>query len=155
MRPNLPRTLVVGLMLVLASIGPSTAVSIQSPSGALVLSIRGVVRYTEGATTYFTVTRMKAMVTEVEYQLLGEGNLKPINLPAGEYELRSYVRPRQPGLPAPLAAPQDECAASFSLKEGDTVYATRMQTDVRSGYQEKGKCELTFSATLPPLSRAR
>ena len=153
MRPDFLRTLVVGLMFVLAGIGPSTAVSIQAPSGTLVLSIRGFVRYTESAITYFTVTRMKAMVTEVEWQLLGEGSLRPINLPAGDYELRSYVRPRQPG--APLAAPQDECTASFSLKDGDTVYATRMQTDVRSGFEEKGKCELTFSATLPPLSRVR
>jgi hypothetical protein len=142
----------VGMMIVLASISTSTAVPVQSQSGTLALSIRGFVRYTEGAITYFTVTRMKALVTEVEWQLLGDADLKPINLPPGDYELRSYVRPRQPGR-TPLSAPQDECTASFSLKEGFTLYATRMQTDIRSGPEEKGKCELTFSETLPPLSR--
>jgi hypothetical protein len=143
---------VVGMILVLASIGTSTAVPVQSQSGTLALSIRGFVRYTEGAITYFTVTRTKALVTEVEWQFLGDADFKPINLPPGDYELRSYVRPRQPGR-TPLLAARDECTASFSLKAGFTLYATRMQTDIRSGREEKGKCELTFSATLPHLSR--
>ena len=95
----------------------------------------------EGYMTFFVVTRSGSFV---EQQDLNSGFLMPsFSLPAGEYELRSYVMECERAGPSTgHETPKFECRASFKLKAGKTQYAVRNET-------MKGTCKLTISSSPP------
>jgi hypothetical protein len=80
--------------------------------------------FMEGAITFFLVSAGNAIVEEKELK----GNSVPLLLPAGSYELRSYVRACDGGCNF-LSFPEEECRASFTVSPGETLRADR----VRSG----------------------
>jgi len=142
--PPRPTRVVTSLLLAAVLVSPPLAVSRpQSPSGTLVIAIKGRVRYTEGAYVHFTIRSMNGVVTEFEFITANEENSKTLRLPPGDYELQTYVRPRSGG-PSP-GPPQDQCAGAFTLKDGETLYVNRVQTEGPPGGREGGPCNVEFS----------
>jgi hypothetical protein len=119
----------------------------QLKDGTLVVTIRGVVRYTEGATTYFTIRSMGTVVSEFEFQISRDGSTHTLSLAPGDYEIETHVRARQPGRSGP---PQDRCSGAFSLTTGQTVYVIRKQ---EQGPGEGGTCTVEISNNRPSPER--
>jgi hypothetical protein len=78
--------------------------------------------YHEGAITFFLVSASSAIVEEKELK----GNSVSMLLPAGSYELRSYVRACD-GNCDRLSFPEEECRASFTVAPGETLRADRVR----------------------------
>jgi hypothetical protein len=124
----------------------------QTARGTLVFTIKGQVRYTEGAIVHVTISRMEKVAEEFEFRSAtpgnpqtARGNTRTLSLPPGDYTLTTYVLPLFPG-PSPRRA-QDRCDATFSLREGGTLYITRVQTRSSSG--DGGPCTIEISGTKP------
>jgi len=106
----------------------------QDPANLVVsISGRGPL-YFEGAYSFFQVRSKGALVEQKRLN----GKSMSFSLPAGDYELVSFVRPCD-GNCGLLDPPEDECRGTFSLKPKETLYAVRQQTS-------EGPCTLMFSS---------
>jgi hypothetical protein len=133
----------------------------------LVVSKRGRGKpYVEGALHYFEVRATDQRNFKAVRRLGGEWHLDfghilagasgsdslAFSLPAGRYELRSYLRGCD-GNCNRLGGPEDECRADFSVKAGESVFAERVQHPPSSRPEERTRavaaCAVHLSSVPP------
>jgi len=124
--------------------------ALQTPTATLLVTIDGpdwrIEQLTEGARGYFRILRngVAFLEKDVPGRPTGYRSIR-LDLPAGDFELVSYVRGP---LLTPTGPPLDECRSSFSIKDGEMLYVSRKQSP-------QGMCGLLFSTTKPVIPENR
>jgi hypothetical protein len=141
------------------TLGRSPNAKPDSGDATLIVSKRGRGKaFTEGSLLYFALKSTTGNFKE-DKRLGGEwcqdsslcmpspargSDSLPFSIPAGDYELRSYVRGCD-GNCGRLGRPEDECRATFKVHPGETLYAERLQ----HVWPSETVCALNISTMRP------